>query len=139
MSAPTCGVNVPQLALQPHGRLVQPRGRVRRQLERVQCGARVAFAARGEYLLKIGQDPSANLDEAVVSCKESLRLDPSHAAKFQARYTQFSARWTASIANWEKQAGPLKGAPRCEFLVKPFSRDELGRALDRLLAGSPPR
>jgi DNA-binding NtrC family response regulator len=36
-------------------------------------------------------------------------------------------------------AGPLKGAPRCEFLVKPFSRDELGRALDRLLAGSPPR
>jgi PAS domain S-box-containing protein len=36
-------------------------------------------------------------------------------------------------------AGPLRGAPRCEFLVKPFSREELGRALDRLLAEPPPR
>jgi DNA-binding NtrC family response regulator len=36
-------------------------------------------------------------------------------------------------------AGPLRGAPRCEFLVKPFSREELGGALDRLLAEpSPP-
>jgi zinc/manganese transport system substrate-binding protein len=39
------------------------------------------------------------------------QLDPSHASKFQARYTQFSARWNAAIANWEKQAAPLKGTP----------------------------
>jgi zinc/manganese transport system substrate-binding protein len=37
------------------------------------------------------------------------QLDPAHAAKFQARYAQFSARWNAAIANWEKQAAPLKG------------------------------
>jgi zinc/manganese transport system substrate-binding protein len=39
------------------------------------------------------------------------QLDPPNASMYQSRYTQFSARWTASIANWEKQAAALKGAP----------------------------
>ena len=38
------------------------------------------------------------------------QLDPPNASTYQSRYTQFSARWTASIGNWEKQAAPLKGA-----------------------------
>jgi zinc/manganese transport system substrate-binding protein len=38
------------------------------------------------------------------------QLDPPNASTYQSRYTQFSARWTASIANWEKQAAPLRGA-----------------------------
>ena len=37
------------------------------------------------------------------------QIDPSHAAKYQARQAQFAARWNAAIANWEKQAAPLKG------------------------------
>ena len=38
-------------------------------------------------------------------------LDPANAAYYQARYKAFADRWTAAIANWEKQAAPLKGAP----------------------------
>jgi zinc/manganese transport system substrate-binding protein len=38
------------------------------------------------------------------------QLDPGNAATYQARLAQFSARWTAAIAGWEKQAAPLKGA-----------------------------
>ena len=39
------------------------------------------------------------------------QVDPSHAAKYQARHAQFAARWNAAIAGWEKQAAALKGAP----------------------------
>lgn len=39
------------------------------------------------------------------------QVDPSHAAKYQARHAQFAARWNAAVANWEKQAAPLKEAP----------------------------
>ena len=38
-------------------------------------------------------------------------LDPANAAYYQARYKAFADRWSAAIANWEKQAAPLKGAP----------------------------
>jgi zinc/manganese transport system substrate-binding protein len=38
------------------------------------------------------------------------QLDPANAATYGARQAQFAARWTAAIANWEKQAAPLKGA-----------------------------
>jgi zinc/manganese transport system substrate-binding protein len=38
------------------------------------------------------------------------QLDPANAATYGARQAQFAARWNASIANWEKQAAPLKGA-----------------------------
>jgi zinc/manganese transport system substrate-binding protein len=42
--------------------------------------------------------------------RRMAELDPSNASTYQSRYAQFSARWNASIANWEKQAAPLKGA-----------------------------
>ena len=38
-------------------------------------------------------------------------VDPENAAFYQARYKAFAERWTAAIANWEKQAAPLKGTP----------------------------
>jgi zinc/manganese transport system substrate-binding protein len=38
-------------------------------------------------------------------------LDPDNAAFYQARHKAFAERWNAAIANWEKQAAPLKGAP----------------------------
>jgi len=38
-------------------------------------------------------------------------LDPENAAFYQARYKAFAERWTAAIANWEKQAASLKGVP----------------------------
>jgi zinc/manganese transport system substrate-binding protein len=38
------------------------------------------------------------------------QLDPANASTYQSRHAQFSARWTAAIASWEKQAAPLKGA-----------------------------
>ena len=38
-------------------------------------------------------------------------LDPANAAYYQARYKAFADRWSAAIANWEKQAVPLKGVP----------------------------
>jgi len=36
-------------------------------------------------------------------------LDPVNAAFYQARYKAFAERWNAAIANWEKQAQPLRG------------------------------
>ena len=38
-------------------------------------------------------------------------LDPDNAAYYQARYKAFAERWNAAIANWEKQAAPLRGTP----------------------------
>jgi len=38
-------------------------------------------------------------------------LDPENAAVYQSRYKAFAERWTAAIANWDKQAAPLRGVP----------------------------
>jgi zinc/manganese transport system substrate-binding protein len=38
-------------------------------------------------------------------------LDPENAAYYQGRYKAFSEHWSAAIANWEKQAAPLRGVP----------------------------
>jgi len=38
-------------------------------------------------------------------------IDPENASYYQARYKAFAERWNAAIANWEKQAAPLKGMP----------------------------
>jgi len=38
-------------------------------------------------------------------------LDPENAAYYQDRYKAFAERWTAAIANWEKQGAPLRGVP----------------------------
>jgi zinc/manganese transport system substrate-binding protein len=43
--------------------------------------------------------------------KRMVQLDPANASTYQSRLAQFSARWSASIASWEKQAAVLKGAP----------------------------
>jgi zinc/manganese transport system substrate-binding protein len=38
-------------------------------------------------------------------------LDPGNATFYQARYKAFAERWNAAVANWERQAAPLKGMP----------------------------
>lgn len=38
-------------------------------------------------------------------------LDPGNAAYYQARFKAFDDAWHASIARWEKEAAPLRGAP----------------------------
>ena len=38
-------------------------------------------------------------------------LDPENAAVYQSRYKAFAERWTAAIANWDKQAAPLRSVP----------------------------
>jgi zinc/manganese transport system substrate-binding protein len=38
-------------------------------------------------------------------------LDPENAAYYQARNKAFAERWAAAIANWEKQAAPLRDTP----------------------------
>ena len=38
-------------------------------------------------------------------------IDPENASYYQARYKAFAERWSGAIANWEKQAAPLKGMP----------------------------
>jgi zinc/manganese transport system substrate-binding protein len=39
------------------------------------------------------------------------QLDPGNAAHYHARYADFAKRWHAALANWERQAAPLKGVP----------------------------
>jgi len=38
-------------------------------------------------------------------------LDPAEAAGYRTRWADFSARWNAAIARWEKEAAPLRGVP----------------------------
>ena len=40
-----------------------------------------------------------------------VELDPANAAYYQSRHKAFTDRWTAAVANWERQAAPLKGIP----------------------------
>ena len=46
---------------------------------------------------------------AAALAKRLAEVDPGDAAFYQARYKDFSERWTAAIAKWEQQATPLKG------------------------------
>jgi zinc/manganese transport system substrate-binding protein len=46
---------------------------------------------------------------ADVLVKHLAEVDPGNASYYQARYKDFSARWSAAIAKWEQQAAPLKG------------------------------
>lgn len=39
------------------------------------------------------------------------QVDPPNAAYYQARLKAFSARWSESVAKWERAAAPLKGVP----------------------------
>jgi zinc/manganese transport system substrate-binding protein len=38
-------------------------------------------------------------------------LDPANAAYYQERYKAFADRWNTAIADWERKAAPLRGAP----------------------------
>ncbi|MEK7815507.1 MAG: zinc ABC transporter substrate-binding protein [Pseudomonadota bacterium] len=49
----------------------------------------------------------ARVAEALV--QRLAELDPAQAAHYQARYRDFSTRWTAAIARWAQTAAPLKG------------------------------
>lgn len=51
----------------------------------------------------------ARVGEALAA--RMARLDAPNAAIYRARWADFSTRWTAAIARWEKQAAPLAGTP----------------------------
>ena len=57
----------------------------------------------------IQTDPRNIARVAAALAARLAQIDPSHAGQYQARHAQFAARWSASIAGWEKQAAPLKG------------------------------
>jgi zinc/manganese transport system substrate-binding protein len=59
----------------------------------------------------IQTDPRNIAKVAAPLAARLAQLDPDNAAFYQARAKAFSDRWTAAIANWEKQAAPLKGTP----------------------------
>ena len=71
---------------------------------------------RAEGDVHPGGDPHIQTDPrniakiAVPLAQRLAELDPPNAAWYQARYKAFSEKWTAAIANWEKQAAPLRGA-----------------------------
>jgi zinc/manganese transport system substrate-binding protein len=59
----------------------------------------------------IQTDPRNIARVAAALSARLAELDPENAAWYQSRYKAFSERWNAAIANWEKQAAPLKGSP----------------------------
>jgi len=54
-------------------------------------------------------DPYRVLAVAKALDARLAELDPAHAAEFQQRLADFTARWTAAIGKWEAKAAPLKG------------------------------
>jgi zinc/manganese transport system substrate-binding protein len=46
---------------------------------------------------------------ATVLGKRLARIDPANAAYYQAREADFAKRWSAAMARWEQQGGPLRG------------------------------
>ncbi len=48
---------------------------------------------------------------ATMLARRLAEVDPLNAAHYETRHTAFSARWSAAIANWEKQAAPLADVP----------------------------
>lgn len=59
----------------------------------------------------IQTDPRNIARVAVPLAARLAELDPANAAYYQSRYSAFATRWNAAIANWERQAAPLKGVP----------------------------
>ncbi|HZX27786.1 MAG TPA: zinc ABC transporter substrate-binding protein [Telluria sp.] len=57
----------------------------------------------------IQQNPHNIALVAAALSKRLTELDPADAAYFQARLKDFSGRWNAAMARWEKQAAPLRG------------------------------
>ena len=59
----------------------------------------------------IQTDPRTFAKVAPPLAARLAQLDPENAAYYDARAKAFAERWNAAIANWEKQAAPLKGTP----------------------------
>lgn len=57
----------------------------------------------------IQYDPHNIARVAEALAKRLIEIDPSNAAYYQARHTEFSGRWNAAMQKWEQQAAPLKG------------------------------
>ncbi len=56
----------------------------------------------------IQTDPHNIARVAAALVQRLAEIDPSQATHYQARHRDFSARWTAAIRHWEKQAAPLR-------------------------------
>jgi zinc/manganese transport system substrate-binding protein len=56
-------------------------------------------------------DPRLVLKVAEPLAKRMAELDPSSAAEYQQSFDDFAKRWKAAMADWEKRAAPLRGAP----------------------------
>jgi zinc/manganese transport system substrate-binding protein len=56
-------------------------------------------------------DPRNIKTVATTLQQRMAELDPGNAAFYQQRYKQFSVRWEAAMAGWEKQAEKLHGLP----------------------------
>ena len=60
-------------------------------------------------------NPHFQTDPRVISAvapelaKRMEQLDPSNAAEYEKRYTDFKARWDAAVQKWDQEAAPLKG------------------------------
>jgi zinc/manganese transport system substrate-binding protein len=63
--------------------------------------------AAGNPHLHIDPRNIARVAEALA--RRLADVDPAQAAHYQARYRDFSTRWTAAIARWAQTAAPLKG------------------------------
>ncbi|MBF0098995.1 MAG: zinc ABC transporter substrate-binding protein [Magnetococcales bacterium] len=59
----------------------------------------------------IQTDPRTFLPVAEQLTERLMRLDPSHAEYYQARYGQFVVQWQAALDRWQGQAAPLRGLP----------------------------
>ena len=59
----------------------------------------------------IQTDPRTILRVATPLAARLAELDPANAAYYGARHKAFADKWTAAIANWEKQATSLRGVP----------------------------
>jgi zinc/manganese transport system substrate-binding protein len=56
----------------------------------------------------IQQSPRNIALVAAALSKRLAQVDPANAAFYQARYTDFSGRWNAAMAKWERAAAPLR-------------------------------
>jgi zinc/manganese transport system substrate-binding protein len=59
----------------------------------------------------IQTDPRNITRVAAALALRLTQLDPGNATYYQARFKTFDDAWHASIARWEKEAAPLRGAP----------------------------
>jgi len=59
----------------------------------------------------IQTDPRNIAAVAAPLARRLAELDRDNAAAYQARYADFSQRWTAAMQGWEKKAAPLRGTP----------------------------